>query len=223
MDHVVTDDARENGRLRGTVSAARGGIIFVDVNGQVVGMDRTAREGLDGEVKQLKLPLRDDGARDAGFVDCFASAETVRIRGVPTQVCVIQERESTERRATEREVMTAIESVLADTSSFARSIIDRIKTLSFAPSGTAAEDLDPLTEREKEVLGLICQGKSDLEMSVELNVSHNTVRNHISSLYRKIGVNRRSAAILWVRERGIAPASLRGRRRRHPPSDRESL
>ncbi|MGF6308619.1 DNA-binding CsgD family transcriptional regulator [Bradyrhizobium sp. i1.8.4] len=228
MDHVVTDDARENGRLRRTVSAARGGIIFVDTHGQVVGMDSTARHRLDGEVKQLKLPLRNEDARDAGgLVDCFVSAETVSIRGVPTQVCVIQEHESTEhesmeRESTEREVMTAIESVLADTSSFARSIIDRIKTLSFASSRAAAEDLDSLTEREKEVLGLICQGKSDLEMSIELNVSHNTVRNHISSLYRKIGVNRRSTAILWVRERGIAAESLRSRRRRHR-SDRQPL
>jgi hypothetical protein len=43
------------------------------------------------------------------------------------------------------------------------------------------------------------------------------VRNHIASLYRKIGVNRRSGAILWVRERGITGDALRSRRRRHPP------
>jgi hypothetical protein len=29
------------------------------------------------------------------------------------------------------------------------------------------------------------------------------VRNHVASLYRKIGVNRRSAAIIWARERAI--------------------
>ena len=33
--------------------------------------------------------------------------------------------------------------------------------------------------------------------------SANTVRNHVSRLYAKIGVNRRSAAVIWARERGI--------------------
>ncbi|MGY3528220.1 helix-turn-helix domain-containing protein [Bradyrhizobium sp. USDA 4452] len=211
MDQVVTDDAREDEGLRRTLSAARGGIVFVDADGQVVGMDTTARQRLDGEVKQLQLPLRPDGA---GSVDCFVSAETVSIKGAPTQVCVIQQRQPAERA-----VMTAIESVLADTSAFARGIIDRIKSLPFGSYHSAAEDLDFLTEREKEVLGLIYQGKSDHEMSRALNVSRNTVRNHISSLYRKIGVNRRAAAILWVRERGITGESLRRRRRRYPPSD----
>jgi len=215
MDQVVRDDAREHEQLGRIVSAVRGGIIFVDVDGRVVGMDSAARDRLNGEVKQLELPLRNDDGR---AVDCFVSAETVCIRGTPTRVCVIQEREPTGR-----DVTTAMESVLADTSSFARSIIDRLKTLRFASSGAGAEELDVLTEREREILGLICQGKSDLEMSAELNVSHYTVRNHIASLYRKIGVNRRSAAILWVRERGITGENLRSRRRRHRPPDPQPL
>ncbi len=36
-----------------------------------------------------------------------------------------------------------------------------------------------------------------------MGLSQNTVRNHIASLYRKIGVNRRGAAIIWARERGV--------------------
>jgi DNA-binding CsgD family transcriptional regulator len=60
-----------------------------------------------------------------------------------------------------------------------------------------------LSGREREVLGLICQGQSDKEMSARLNLSPNTIRNHISSLYNKIGVKRRSAAVIWGRERGI--------------------
>jgi DNA-binding CsgD family transcriptional regulator len=77
-----------------------------------------------------------------------------------------------------------------------------------------------LTDREREILGLICQGKSDVEMSVRLHLSQNTIRNHVASLYRKIGVNRRSAAILWARERGITSEVLMGTRRRRPPLDR---
>lgn len=208
MDQVVSDDAREGEQLRQAVSAARGGIIFVDVDGHVVGMDSTARQSLDGEVKQLDLPLHNEDAR---AVDCFMSAETVNIKGVPTPVCVVQEREPAEREA-------AIEAVLAEASSFARNIIDRIKTLAFVSPRALDDELDALTEREKEILGLICQGKSDLEMSTYLGLSHNTVRNHISSLYRKIGVHRRGAAILWAGQRGITAERLRSTRRRHSPS-----
>jgi hypothetical protein len=57
-------------------------------------------------------------------------------------------------------------------------------------------------------------------MSVRLHLSQNTIRNHVASLYRKIGVNRRSAAILWARERGITSEVLMGTRRRRPPLDR---
>jgi DNA-binding CsgD family transcriptional regulator len=55
---------------------------------------------------------------------------------------------------------------------------------------------------ERDVLGLICQGQTDLDMSESLKLSHNTIRSP-ASLYRKIGVNRRAAAIIWARERGI--------------------
>ena len=37
----------------------------------------------------------------------------------------------------------------------------------------------------------------------ELKLARNTARNHVASLYQKIGVNRRSALIVWARERGI--------------------
>jgi DNA-binding CsgD family transcriptional regulator len=40
-------------------------------------------------------------------------------------------------------------------------------------------------------------------MGSRLKLSPNTIRNHVSSLYLKIGVKRRSAAVIWGRERGI--------------------
>jgi DNA-binding CsgD family transcriptional regulator len=72
------------------------------------------------------------------------------------------------------------------------------------PQGNGSAQLGSLSDREREVLGLICEGRSDVEMADALGLSENTVRNHIASLYRKIGVNRRTAAVIWARERGIA-------------------
>src|SRR5205085_1258690 len=112
-------------------------------------------------------------------------------------VCVIQE-----TRESGRDLITAIESVLTDTSSFTRTIIGKLRGLRHAaePNGLRG-DIELLTARERQVLELICNGRSDAEMSKELKLSQNTVRNHVASLYRKIGVNRRSAAIIWARER----------------------
>lgn len=208
MDQVLKNGACENEEWERIVSASRGGIIFVDADGRVVGVDSTAQRCLDGEVKQLELPIH---RFDERAVDCFVSIRTLDINGTATQVCVVQEREPTGS-----EVLSAMEAILADTSSFACNIVDRLKILRFAPSAAPVQELDLLTGRETEILGLICQGKSDLEMSAELSLSQNTVRNHIASLYRKIGVHRRGAAILWARERGMTGENLRSRPRRNP-------
>jgi DNA-binding CsgD family transcriptional regulator len=100
---------------------------------------------------------------------------------------------------------------MADTS---RAILDKLKALrQTAPLRAPSSDLNLLTDREREVLGLICEGRSDAEMSRILHLSPNTVRNHIASLFRKIGVNRRSAAIIWARERAITPRDVFGAKR----------
>jgi DNA-binding NarL/FixJ family response regulator len=68
---------------------------------------------------------------------------------------------------------------------------------------SSAVRLDDLTNREREIVALICRGAGDAEISNELNLSPHTVRNHVASLYKKLGVNRRSAVVIWARERGI--------------------
>jgi DNA-binding NarL/FixJ family response regulator len=70
------------------------------------------------------------------------------------------------------------------------------------PASSSAR-LDELTSREREIVALICRGASDAEISSQLKLSPHTVRNHVASLYRKLGVNRRSAVIIWARERGV--------------------
>ncbi|UZK67935.1 LuxR C-terminal-related transcriptional regulator [Sphingomonas sp. M1-B02] len=67
-----------------------------------------------------------------------------------------------------------------------------------------------MSPREREVLELICQDKDDSAIAEALGLSPNTVRNHIARLYAKIRVNRRSAAVIWARERGIGSSSLVG-------------
>ncbi len=135
-------------------------------------------------------------------VDCLISAEVVEIQ---TQKCVLSVMlDITERKRTELDLVAAIEAVMQDTSWFSQTVIEKLANLR-QPSGKARErvELAALTLREREVLELICQGLNDSEIAGKLGLSRNTVRNHVATLYGKIDVHRRSAAIVWARERGI--------------------
>jgi DNA-binding CsgD family transcriptional regulator len=53
-------------------------------------------------------------------------------------------------------------------------------------------DRTRLTHREMEITVLICQGRSAREIAEEISLSYHTVRNHIKSIYSKLGVSTRS-------------------------------
>ncbi|UVO49469.1 PAS domain S-box protein [Sphingomonas sp. SUN019] len=134
-------------------------------------------------------------------IDCLVSAETISMDGAACVLWVFHN--VTERKQTERELAAAIEEVMKDTNWLSHSILDKLATLrrpeTQAP--TAA-----LSSREREILEFICDDLDDNAIAERLALSRNTVRNHVARLYAKIGVNRRSGAVVWGRERGIGKA-----------------
>lgn len=66
-----------------------------------------------------------------------------------------------------------------------------------------------LTERESEVLALITQGLSNLEIAERSYLSINSVKTYIRTAYRKIGVTRRSQAVVWGMKHGFEPDRVR--------------
>jgi LuxR family maltose regulon positive regulatory protein len=60
--------------------------------------------------------------------------------------------------------------------------------------------VDPLSERELEVLRLIAAGKRNKEIAAALTVSLNTVKKHTSHIYEKLGVDGRTQAVARARE-----------------------
>lgn len=71
-------------------------------------------------------------------------------------------------------------------------------------SASAQSLIEPLSERELEVLRLICAGKSNQEIADELVIALDTVKRHANNIYGKLGVKRRAQAILEARKLGIA-------------------
>lgn len=72
-----------------------------------------------------------------------------------------------------------------------------------APTSLAHPDLAGLSAREREVLGLLLSGERVAAIAAQLFISPHTVRNHLKSLFRKVGVG--SQADLIARVRALAP------------------
>lgn len=64
------------------------------------------------------------------------------------------------------------------------------------------KEANPLTEREKEVLGLIADGKNTKEIASQLYITTGTVRNYISVILDKLDVGNRIEAITRFKEKG---------------------
>jgi DNA-binding NarL/FixJ family response regulator len=65
-----------------------------------------------------------------------------------------------------------------------------------------------LTPRESELVELIAQGLDNTQIAARLELSDKTVRNHITSIFAKLGVENRSRAIVLAREAGFGQKAL---------------
>lgn len=68
-----------------------------------------------------------------------------------------------------------------------------------------------LTERESEVLALLTQGHTVKSVASIMYLSPNSIKTHVKSIYRKIGVNNRAQAVVWGVEHGFRPDRFRCR------------
>ncbi len=140
-------------------------------------------------------------AKDGATIDCIVSTEAIRLGH---DACVLWAfQDITQRKATELELVEAIEAAMKDTSWFSRSIMDKLARLRAPQLVSDGPGLDDLTTRERDVLALICRGLDDKTIARTLEVAGNTVRNHVARIYAKVGVNRRIAAVAWARARGF--------------------
>ena len=65
--------------------------------------------------------------------------------------------------------------------------------------------VEPVTSREREVLGLLAAGRSNQAIAAELVVTVNTVKKHVSHILDKLGATNRTEAVTRAREVGLIP------------------
>jgi len=68
----------------------------------------------------------------------------------------------------------------------------------------------PLSPRELEVLELVAAGRTNKEIAQQLDISNQTVKNHVSSILRKLAVNDRTQAVVYAMRRGWIKVVLPG-------------
>jgi DNA-binding NarL/FixJ family response regulator len=70
------------------------------------------------------------------------------------------------------------------------------------PAGPPPQPVDPLTDREEQILAAVARGRSNAEIAAELYITLSTVKTHIASLMAKLGVRNRVEIAVWAYETG---------------------
>jgi DNA-binding NarL/FixJ family response regulator len=103
------------------------------------------------------------------------------------------------------EMLVAIRGVLRGDSmvspSVTKRLLDRYLNASSAPLDE--RKLGTLTEREKDVLGLLARGKSNSEIAAALFIGETTVKTHVGRLLGKLGLRDRVHAVVFAYESGL--------------------
>jgi DNA-binding NarL/FixJ family response regulator len=103
------------------------------------------------------------------------------------------------------DILRAIRGVAAGEAIFGPSIAARLTELFGAPVGDRLP-FPNLTSREREVLTLIASGLPNSTIARRLHLASKTISNHISTIFGKLGVADRSAAIVAARDAGLGLA-----------------
>jgi two-component system, NarL family, response regulator DevR len=89
-----------------------------------------------------------------------------------------------------------------------RSLLDPLTTarvLERMRRSAKTDELAALTERERHVLELIGEGLSNREIGERLFLAEKTVKNYVTSVLAKLGMERRTQAVAWVARRSAPP------------------
>jgi DNA-binding NarL/FixJ family response regulator len=65
---------------------------------------------------------------------------------------------------------------------------------------------EPLSEREQHILGLVAQGLSNRQIAVRLSLAEGTIKNYVTTILQKLGVEDRTQAALRAQELGLTPS-----------------
>ncbi len=183
---------------------------------ELVGEAADGREAL-GEIKRLKpdvalIDMRMPGLEGQQVLDA------VKRDGLSTRVVLLSAQVDSEtvyrvvaagasgylsKDAGAREICQAIGAVARGATVLASEIQSGLASQIQRHAQLGNNNMRELTEREQQVLRLIAEGRSTSEIAKELYLSPATVKSHLSTLYDKLEVSERAAAVAEAMRRGL--------------------
>jgi DNA-binding NarL/FixJ family response regulator len=107
---------------------------------------------------------------------------------------------------TANELIAGVRAVAGGGAWFDRAVAPRVlagyRSL-VAPARRTAQRLDELTDREHDVLRLLSRGATNAEIAATLHVGEATVKTHVGSIFTKLAVRDRAAAIVYAYDHGV--------------------
>ena len=101
------------------------------------------------------------------------------------------------------EIGRAMAGVAEGQAVYGAEVARRLRAFFSAGAGVVARPFPELSDREREVLELLAAGLPNAAVARRLFLSEKTVRNHVTSVFAKLGVRDRAEAIVRAREAGL--------------------
>ena len=165
-------------------------VVLMDLHMPGVGGVEAIRElaGRAPEVAVLVLSMLDND--ESLFAAVRAGARGYLVKGVEQE-----------------QIVRALRAVVGGDVVFGAGIAERaLAYFAAAPVGSrGARPFPELTDRELEVLQLVAEGRANAEIAHRLHLSDKTVRNHVSSVFGKLRVADRAAAVVRAHQAGLGP------------------
>lgn len=161
-------------------------VVLMDINMPIMNGIAATREilGKNPDIGVLVVTMLEDD--DSVFAAMRAGALGYLLKG-----------------ANQEEVLRAITAVANGEAIFGPGVARRMMGLFSTEVPRTPEVFPELTEREREILGLIARGRANVEISTQLFLSLKTVQNHVSNIFRKLQVADRVQAAIRAREAGL--------------------
>ena len=195
---------------------------------ELAGIDVVGEAADGGEGTRLVLDLRPDVVLmdlRMPHVDGIEATRRIVAAGSPTRVLVLTTFEGEEltfralqagaagyllKDAGGARLVSAVEAVAAGERPLAPEVVARlVASYVDRPPATPSDPrrLDPLSDRERDVLALIGAGRSNAEIAAELFISLPTVKSHVRHILAKLDLRDRPQAIVLAHECGLVADS----------------
>ena len=103
------------------------------------------------------------------------------------------------------EILRAIRAVSSGEAIFGPAIARRLVQFFTTPHRRGHEQFPDLTDRERDILQLLAEQRTNPEIAARLSLAPKTVRNHMSNIFTKLQVASRAEAIVRARDAGLGP------------------